>query len=567
VAIDPKTGAIRAMVGSRDFDDETISGQINMAIVPRQPGSSIKPIVYLTAFEEGWTPATVIWDVPVEYEIPGFGVYAPVNYDERFHGPQPVRSALGNSYNTPAVQALDFAGVPAFLDKAHDLGITSLGIVNINLADEAELEAMVPGIDPFLATQIVGYRSLNGDFASVPEILNVPGVDEAKYQEIRSYLRVQEFGLAAALGAGEVSPLEMASAFSAMANGGVRHEPYAIERIELDGEVVFEYTRSSGGQAIPADDAYLISNILSDNEARTPAFGTNSQLATPFTAAAKTGTTNDFRDNWTVGFHPNLAVAVWVGNPDNQPMNDISGLTGAGPIWHGIMEGALDRYPSTDFLSTPTIFTQTVCNDSGTIPSERCLGRTHVEQFSQAHPPPDADEDIYRELVVDEFTGLIANEFCPDNKVKRSFVVVPDHAKEWLTTNSAGIAWAEARGIEPEEIRDAPQEECDPNTPIPEIAITSPSESEWVEGRVRVRGTADVTNFSSYIVQYGPGKDPDVWLIVQGDTPTPVHDGVLAIWDTRGLQDGEAYTLRVVVFDEKGNEAKQTVTVNVAQEE
>jgi competence ComEA-like helix-hairpin-helix protein len=568
VAIDPNTGAIRAMVGSRDFEDESIDGQVNVAIIPRQPGSSIKPIVYLAAFEQGWTPATIIWDVPIEYEIPGFGVYAPINYDDRFHGPETVRSSLGNSYNTPAVQALDFAGIPVFLQKSHDLGITSLGIVNINTANELELETMVPGIDGSLAIQIVLYRETNGGFDSVSEMRNVPGIDETKYQEIRSYLRVQEYGLAASLGAGEVSPLEMASAFSVMANEGVWNEPYAIQRIELDGEIVYQHPQSSGMQAIPADDAYLISSILSDHEARTPAFGANSILNAPFNAAAKTGTTNDFRDNWTVGYHPNLAVAVWVGNPDNTQMVDISGVTGAGPIWRNIMEGALERYPSAEFVVPPTIFTQTVCNDSGTIPSQRCLARTHEEQFSQAHPPPSADEDIYRDLEIDAFTGLIANEFCPDFSVKGNFVVVPSHAREWLLNDPQGIAWAEERGIKPEEIIDVPEEECSADTSIPDIAIASPAEFEWVEGNVRVVGTADVTDFSTYIVQIGRGQNPgdDEWILVQGDTSVPVHNGVLAVFDTPDFEEG-MYTIRLVVFDVHDNEADHRVTVNLAHPE
>ncbi len=291
VALEPASGEILAMVGSVDFYNDEIDGQINMALSPRQPGSSIKPIAYMAAFEKGWTPATLIWDV--ESEFPPSGnpddprePYIPVNYDERYHGPVTVRAALANSYNVPAVKALNFVGIyddpntpveDGMIEMAHRLGISTL----------------------------------NEDY----------------------------YGLSLALGGGEVTLLDMTSVFGVFANQGVRVPPVAITKIsDSSGEVIFEYQRPAGEQVIRAEHAYLLSSILSDNAARTPAFGPNSVLNLPFQVAAKTGTTNDFRDNWTMGFTPDLSVGVWVGNPDYTEMKNTSGLTGAAPIWAEFMQ-------------------------------------------------------------------------------------------------------------------------------------------------------------------------------------------------------------------------------------
>ncbi|HEX9013141.1 MAG TPA: transglycosylase domain-containing protein, partial [Anaerolineaceae bacterium] len=293
VAIRPNTGEILAMVGSADFYNDAIAGQVNMAVSPRQPGSSIKPLTYVAAFEKGWTPATIIWDVPTAFPPSGDPndprpPYTPNNYDNRYHGPVTVRTALSNSYNIPAVKTLYAIGV--YGDPAHpDQG----GLVNM-----------------------------------------------AKRMGITSLTRT-DYGLALTLGGGEVSLLEMTGAFSIFADSGVRVPPVAITKIvDHSGNIVFEYHPPEGDQVIRPEHAYLITSILSDNQARSPMFGTNSVLKLPFNAAAKTGTTNDFRDNWTLGYTPDLAVGVWVGNADNTPMHDSTGVTGAAPIWAKFMQAA-----------------------------------------------------------------------------------------------------------------------------------------------------------------------------------------------------------------------------------
>ena len=254
VAIQPGTGEILAMVGSADFYNEEISGQVNMAVSPRQPGSSIKPLTYAAAFEKGWTPATLIWDVPSEFPPSGNAddtrpPYEPVNYDERFHGPVTARAALANSYNVPAVKTLDFVRIYDDPNTPQEEGL-------IKFAER------------------MGITTLTRE----------------------------DYGLSLTLGGGDVRLIDLTSAYATFANGGRRIEPAAITKIvDYQGNVVYEREKPSGEQVIRSEHAFLISSVLSDNTARTPMFGANSLLNLPFTVAAKTGTTNDFRDNWTLG--------------------------------------------------------------------------------------------------------------------------------------------------------------------------------------------------------------------------------------------------------------------------
>ena len=291
IAIRPNTGEILAMVGSADFNNKDIQGEINMSVIPRQPGSSIKPLTYAAAFEKGWTPATLIWDVPSEFPPSGDpndprDPYEPVNYDEKFHGPVTVRSALANSYNVPAVKALDFVGI----------------------YDDPETEKE-EGLIPF--AQRLGISTLTRN----------------------------DYGLALTLGGGEVTLLDLTGAYATFANGGRQVPTVAITRIEdFQGNLVYEYQTPAGEQVVSPEHAFLISSILSDYQSRVPGFGTNPVINLPFKAAGKTGTTNDFRDNWTLGYTPDLAVGVWVGNADYTPMQDTSGLTGAAPIWAKFMQ-------------------------------------------------------------------------------------------------------------------------------------------------------------------------------------------------------------------------------------
>ncbi len=365
VAIQPKTGEILAMTGSADFYNDAISGQVNMATSStRQPGSAFKPITYAAAFEKGWTPATLIWDVTSEFPPSGRSddlrdPYVPVNYDGRQHGPVTVRTALANSLNIPAVKTLAFVGI---FD------------------------------DP-----------------------NLPGPDGViKYAErlgITSLTR-PDYGLSLTLGGGEVSLMELTQAYAVFANNGRRIPPVAITKVvDFTGSVVFEYQPPTGDQVIRAEHAYLISSILSDNQARAMMFGTDSVLALPFPSAAKTGTTNDFRDNWTMGYTPDLAVGVWVGNADYTPMENTTGLSGAAPIWAHFMEQAVPVIagPNPQGFSRPAgIVDRVICKVSGTEPSEWCTEQA-TEIFAADQLPLSKESDLWKQARIDTWSGLLAS--------------------------------------------------------------------------------------------------------------------------------------------------------------
>jgi membrane peptidoglycan carboxypeptidase len=290
VAMKPGSGEILAMLGSVDYKNEAIDGHVNVTLSPQQPGSSIKPLTYAAALSPAggsgadprWTAADILWDVPVEYEQFVGDAYVPVNYDGAFHGPVRLRDALANSYNIPAVLLLqDLIGVPRLLEFGRALGLDSW----------------------------------TGDSS--------------------------QYGLSLTLGGGEVTPLELTTAYAALANGGNRVTPVSILRVErTNGEVLYEYTAAEPQRVIDERVAYLISDILDDDAAPLPGHGQPQPDGTAFPAAAKTGTTNDFRDNWTMGYTPGLVVGVWTGNTDNSPMVNISGLEGAAPLWSSYMQGS-----------------------------------------------------------------------------------------------------------------------------------------------------------------------------------------------------------------------------------
>ncbi|MEM5775981.1 MAG: penicillin-binding transpeptidase domain-containing protein, partial [Anaerolineaceae bacterium] len=313
--------------------------------------------------------ATLLWDVPSEFPPSGIASdpspkYVPVNYDGRFHGPVSVRSALANSFNIPAVKALQYVGI--YDDPA-----------------TAQKEGLI----------------------SFAERLGI------------TTLTRNDYGLALTLGGGDVSLLEMTGAFSVFANSGKKVPPVSITKIvDFQGNVVYEYKPQEGAQVVRPEHAYLISSILSDNDARAPMFGANSVLALPFSVAAKTGTTNDFRDNWTMGYTPDLAVGVWVGNADYTPMVNTTGLTGAAPIWANFMQMAVPQLTGgnpTPFQRPAGIVERVVCAFSGAEPSEWCPEQ-RTELFAYDQLPPNKDEDLWKRVTVDTWTGLRASAACSD---------------------------------------------------------------------------------------------------------------------------------------------------------
>jgi 1A family penicillin-binding protein len=489
VAMDPGSGEILAMLGSADFNDPDIDGQVNVALRPRQPGSSIKPVTYVTAFEKGWTPSTLIWDVKTEFKDALGRPYVPRNYDGKVHGPVLVRQALAQSLNIPAVKTLEFVGLPAMLDTAHRLGIASL---------------------------------------------NRP-----------------DYGLSLTLGGGDVTLLEMTGAYAVFANGGRRVPPVAILRIEDSaGRVLEEYQPPPPEQVISPQHAYLITDILSDNAARAPIFGRNNVLKLSRPAAAKTGTTDDYRDAWTVGYTPDLVAGVWVGNADNSEMKNVPGSLGAGPIWHNFMERALVDTPKSQFPRPEGIEEIEISADAGSLPSDACPpDRRRVEIFAAGQGPAGPEQDFHQFVRVDTSTNARATEYCPANVVQeRYFYVLP---------GEEGQKWAQAHNIP-----QPPAELCPVHTGPADVALFQPMPGETVAEEVYVVGRANAPGFDHYVVEYGEGLDPIGWGEVSGPVYAPVDSGLLAVWDVRALADRD-YTLRVVVYDSLGNgvEARTWVVV------
>jgi penicillin-binding protein 1C len=519
VSIKPSTGEILAMVGSADFYNDAIDGQVNMASSPtRQPGSAIKPINYVAAFEKGWTPATLIWDVPSEFPPSGDPndprePYRPVNYDGRFHGPVTVRTALANSFNVPAVKTLQFVGI-------YD--------------------------DP-----------------NTPQKDGMIGM--AERLGITSFTR-SDYGMSLTLGGGEVSLLELTSAFGVFANGGQRASPVAILKIvDHNGEVVYEYKPQPGEQVIRAEHAYLINSILSDNEARTWMFGSNSALNLSFQVAAKTGTTNDFRDNWTLGYTPDLVTGVWVGNADYTPMVNTSGLSGAAPIWSQFMQIAVPYASGGNprpFVRPAGIVDRVICATSGTEPSNWCKNQ-RSEIFAIDQPPLPSGKDLYRRITLDTWTGLEASEACKDFTDEQNvFNTGGDPwAVRWLETG-AGKDWLEAHGL-PRNGAIAPQRECNANDPHPTVEFRGLNDGDTItESPVEVRAVINATDgIKTWSLDYGPGDDPDQWSQIADGRNAVDNPTTLLNWDVSDV-GGDTVTLRLYVTGEKGY-AERKITLRL----
>ena len=523
VVLRPSTGEILALVGSVDFYDESIDGQVNMALAPRQPGSTMKPFTYTAAFEKGWTPATLIWDVPSEFPPSGDPndprpPYKPVNYDGRFHGPVTVRYALANSYNVPAVKALAFVGIYDDPNTPYEDGLIAF-------------------------TRRLGITSLTRP----------------------------DYGLSLTLGGGEISLLEMTAAYAVYANLGRRVPPVAILRIEDSaGNVVDAYEPPAGEQVIRPEHAFLITDILSDNAARTPAFGPNSPLNLPFPAAAKTGTTNDFRDNWTLGYTPDVAVGVWVGNADNSPMLNTSGLTGAAPIWNQVMRAAVARLTGGNprpFPRPANIDEAVICAISGTRPSDYCP-ETRVELFAADQPPLPASEDLWQEVTLDTWSLLFPSPVCGRDFVDTFLTIKVDDpwARKWLEDDPQGRKWAKKMGFHP--LYFYPERECRADDPRPDLRIVSPADGQTLyEPTVDIRLVAAGPEFKRYVVWVETPDEERVELF-RSEDPVP-QPTVVFTWNVLDLWDWDTLPtdpVRLVVQMEGTDRryARRGITVRLA---
>ncbi len=511
----PTTGEILAMVGSADYWNEEIDGKFNYAVDGlRQPGSSFKPFTYVTLLSQGYNAGQMFLDVRQAFEQgPGMAPYVPENYTRKYHGPVTLRSALARSLNIPAVEAMSMAGIDDVIRTAHSMGINTID------------------------------RGLH------------------------------EYGLSLSLGSGEVYPIDMAYAFSVFANNGVMQgkpisedaqrpgfrelDPVAILRVEdRNGNVLYQYDQPESQRILDERLAYLITNILSDRQARLPAFGRPNalELANERPAAAKTGTTNNFSDNWTVGFTPQYVTAVWMGNKDpDDYMINTPGARGASYIWHAVMEYAHLDAPIVNFERPEGLQEVAICTKSGKLPNGNCPVRT--ELMIPGTEPTEKDT-LHQVFLVNRETGKLATIYTPPDLVEEKvYMVLPPEAEDWLQSL-------------PEDQRPSiPPTEYDtiygPNQSQAEVSITSPVAYSYIKGVVPIQGNARGGNFAFYRLVFGRGLNPTEWVQIGPDHGNQVENNLLENFDTSALESG-LYTLQlqVVGHDQQVRQATIQVTVD-----
>jgi hypothetical protein len=561
VALKPGTGEILAMLGSLDYRQEAIDGNVNIAISERQPGSAIKPLTYAAALSieesEGapWTAADILWDVPVTYEQYDGSAYKPVNYDEEFHGPIRLRDALANSYNVPAVLLLQDIGVQKLIDTASKMGIT-------------------------------------------------------RWQQDPG-----RYGLSLTLGGGEVTPLELTAAYSVFANGGYYIPPAALLKVEDSrGRVLYEYDPPSPEQVLDPRIAFLISDILDDDPARWPAMGRNNPLNLPFPAAVKTGTTNEFRDNWTVGYTPGLALGVWTGNADNSEMINISGLSGAAPLWSEYMQsiygdydlravlGSEDAQPPTEFVPPSGLERRNVCDLSNLTIGVGSCEMVDTEWFMVGKDDGNKKLDHQSEVVAwEEFDpavwlvpALPLAAIPEEEQIARSEEgPIPQpycHFEEGEALNQLPVDVFETVFLSPprnpQSFKSAHRWAADHGLPIlpPETCndellaaalnpdthavwrIISPKPGDSVSGLTPIIGTAsfDPEKVQFYKVELGLGdlENPQ-WVTLGEISNSPVVNGTLETLHADALPPGD-YLLRLIIVMWDGNYAGEPYTIKIS---
>ncbi len=482
------------MVGSLDYFDESIDGQVNMATA-LQPGSSFKPYTYLTAFESGVPgPAPMVMDVRTVFPDPGNPPYVPENYDRRYHGPQSLRQALQRSYNIPAVWLMDQVGISNVIKTARRVGVSSLN------------------------------RELN------------------------------TYGLSLTLGGGQVSLLDHTYAFGVFANSGVmagkpipddlqrpgyrKLDPVMVLKVEdKDGKVLEEYRQPATERVVDPAPMYLLNNVLSDNGPRPVAFGSYANYLTlpDRPVAAKTGTTNEWKDAWTMGYTPQLAVGVWTGNADRKAMKLADGSITAAPIFSKILAKGVEGLPAQGWDEPPGISRVRVCVPSGLLPTPDCPSTT-VDLFLKGKEPKQQD-NIYQAFEINAANGRRASVCTPPDQLQRvTYQVFPSSAADWV--RDQGIAQP------PIEV-DGP---CGGGELAGDVQIGSPAIGARVKGGVQLTGNARSGDFRAYRVEVGRG---DQWTPIGGEHGEQISNGPLEFWDTTGFEG--MYTLRLLVMEHSGN--------------
>lgn len=499
-AVDPKTGEVLAMVGSIDYNNSK-SGNTNFAASLLQPGSSFKPFIYATAFSEPnkYSPASITYDLPTD-----FGKYKPNNYDGKFRGPITNREALAQSLNIPAVKNFYLAGVDNSIQTAQRLGISTLTR------------------DP------------------------------------------SEYGLSLVLGSGEVKPVEMAAAYAAFANEGMSNGVKSILKIEKDGQIVKDYTKDAATKAIEPEVAYQIASILSDNKARTPVFGSRNALTLPDRpVAAKTGSTENNRDAWTVGFTPQISVAVWVGNNDaNKTMTrGADGSYVAAPIWNKFMTEYLKGKPVEQFKRPDTIKEVTVDKLSGKLPGDNSPADQRITDIFAPWQIPTKTDDVHVKVKIDKVSGKLATNLTPADQIEeRYFFNVHSEVPSLPGWENAVKAWALANGGG----TNAPTETDDVHTPDnkPTISIISPTTGSRLSGdfniEVNVGGNSPITQVEFFINGVSIGKKTESpWSISYNAKDLPSGSQIIQATTTNSL--GLTDTTQVTVSQDKDSTAPANV--------
>jgi membrane peptidoglycan carboxypeptidase len=517
----PRTGEVLAMVGSLDYWDESIDGNFNVAADGlRQPGSSFKPYTYVTLLSNPNYPddptlynaATMFLDVRQAFAQPGAAPYVPENYDREYHGPQRLRMALSRSYNIPAVEAMSLAGIDEVIRTAHAMGI----------------ETLDRGLD--------------------------------------------YYGLSLTLGGGEVHLMDMTYAFSVFANGGYMFgvekplsrvrlgfrelDPVVIKRIEdRNGKIIWEFNQETlkAREVLEPRLAFLMNDILSDRRSRCAAFGCpnalelNTETGEPRPAAAKTGTTNNYVDAWTVGYTPQLAVGVWVGNSDSSWMKNTPGSKGASPIWQAVMAYALRDEPAVSFTRPDNLVEMAVCDKSGLLPTPYCP--TVTEVFIPGTEPTQKD-NIYKLFAINKETGKLATVYTPPELVEEKvFEIYPPEAQDWVV----------AAEIE------QPPTEWDTIGPSPtagDVAITKPATYSYINKPTVIEGNAKGGDFERYTLAFGKGLNPAAWTQIGGDHYNQVDNAPLEFWDIASLEDG-LYSLQLTAVDHNQSFRQATIQVTI----
>lgn len=497
VMVDSQLNEILAMVGSYDFNNEDY-GKFNTATALRQPGSALKPLVYATAFEQKYTPSDVIMDVETEFS----DEYKPVNYDGTFRGPVQMRFALANSLNIPAVKVLALVGVESFLSQAYEMGLNTL--------------------EPTTENQ-------------------------------------QRFGLSIALGGGEVRLLELTSAYSVFANGGMKKELQFIEEIkDHNGNVIYKKPNVNEQRVLSEEVSFLISHILSDDNARAQAFGTGSLLNIPGnTVAVKTGTTDEKRDNWAVGYTQDITVGVWVGNNDNSVLNPevASGTTGATTIWNEVMTAMLEKEKYNDgIIEIPeSVIPLEIDAYLGGLPKEGYPTRS--EYFIEGTEPQDI-ASFYQTLRVNG--DKLANEvqIREGNYEEKEFVVLTeddptsvDDRNRW----QEGIdAWLETQT---DEKLKPPKEVSSDSAEDVAIDLRDPDDKrKYDKNKITVEA-----KFAS------ASKIKEIKIYINGEERKKFEEDRTEIKEEFELSDG-TYEIKVRAENEKGNSSEKRARIGINRE-